>query len=50
MAKTGITKNTKNKELHTKLIKRKKDKKREKKDARKERLKEIIVLSKQAKE
>jgi len=46
MAKKGITKNSKNKELHTQLIKRKKDKKREKQETRKERLKEIIKLSK----
>lgn len=49
MAKKGTIKNGENKKLHTKLIKRKKDKKREKQEARKERLKEIIDWSKQSK-
>lgn len=46
MPKKGTIKNGKNKDLHSKLIKVKKDKKREKADKRKERLKEIIVQKK----
>lgn len=48
MAKKGTIKNGKNKTLHTKLIKQKKDKKRAKEDARKERLKAIIQKSKES--
>ena len=44
MSKKGKIKNGKNKALHTKLLKQKKDKKREKEDAR---LKAIIKSAKE---
>ncbi|MDP3311794.1 hypothetical protein [Lutibacter sp.] len=42
MAKKGRAKNTRNKKLHTKLLKRKKNKVRDAKISTKERLKDII--------
>ncbi len=48
MAKTGREKNTKNKAKHSKLMDRKKNKKRVEETSRKERLKAIIKKSKEA--
>ena len=47
MAKSKVAKNGANKKLHTKLLKRKKDKIRSAKEIRKLRLKEIISSAKQ---
>ena len=47
MAKKGEAKNTKNKALHSKLMKQKKNKKKSALELRKERLKAIIKKSKE---
>ena len=46
MAKSGSSKNTKNKAKHSKLMDKKKNKLRQEKIARKERLRTIVALSK----
>ncbi len=48
MAKKGKEKNTQNKAKHTKLMDRKKNKLRKEQETRKEKLKQIIQLAKQA--
>ncbi|WP_298556412.1 hypothetical protein [uncultured Algibacter sp.] len=48
MAKTGREKNTKNKAKHSKLMNQKKNKKKSEAVLRKERLKAIILKSKEA--
>ncbi|WP_339895375.1 hypothetical protein [uncultured Algibacter sp.] len=47
MAKTGREKNTKNKAKHSKLMAKKKNKKKAEKTLRKERLKAIILKAKE---
>ena len=49
MAKTGREKNTKNKAKHAKLMTKKKNKKKAEETLRKERLKSIILKSKEEK-
>ncbi len=48
MGKKGKEKNTRNKAKHTKLMDRKKNKLRKEEATRKEKLKEIIKIAKQA--
>lgn len=48
MARTTHTKNTKNKAKHTKLMNRKKNKIKKENELRKEKLKEILLKSKEA--
>jgi len=48
MAKKGKEKNTRNKEKHTVLINRKKNKLRKEQESRKEKLKQIIKIANQS--
>jgi len=50
MAKTGREKNTKNKAKHSKLMAKKKNKKKAEEALRKERLKAIILKAKEQKD